>query len=296
MVTGVQTCALPICQFFYQNTVEERNPDASGKGSVWRLMPFVDNAFSILKVENENQARTAAAAFGEYARFLSDLDTAKLETIIPNFHNADFRIQQFRDSLKKDDPSVFRFKKAEFALDFIEKRLPFFENKNLNLPQRATHNDTKISNILFDKKTAAATCIIDLDTLQSGEILSDFGDMVRTYTPQYDEDFDADLSLVEMRFSYFEALAEGFLSEIGNVLTDSERKNLVFGAKRTVFVQALRFLTDYLNGDIYYKTERPDHNLARTRNQIALLKSIEKQADRMETTVAEIFISNKIKQ
>ena len=250
---------------------------------IWRVLPFIENTYSILKVENENQAFEAAKAFGEYARFLSDLEVSKIETIIPNFHNADFRIQQFNDALQNPN-SQLRQQIARNELIIIEKYISKFKNIQLNIPLRITHNDTKISNILFDKTTQKAACIIDLDTLQPSTILSDFGDMVRAYTPQYDEDFK-DFQAIEMRFSYFEALLTGFLSELKNILTKEEKAHLIYGASRTVFVQALRFLTDYLNHDIYYKTDYDDHNLTRTKNQLALFGSIEKQARKMQKLV-----------
>lgn len=264
-------------EYFHQDTDERGSRhEALHQGSIstgfWRMIPFIENTYSILKVENENQAFEAAKAFGEYLKYLVDLDTSKIHTIIPNFHNAAFRVQQFREALK-NKPTGERLKKAHNSLIFIEERINHFSQIIENIPLRVTHNDTKISNILFDETTQKAACIIDLDTLQPSTLLSDFGDMVRTYTPQYDED-ERDLEKVEMRLPYFEALMEGFLSELDSVLTASEKANLIFGAKRTVFVQALRFLTDYLNNDIYYKTDYAEHNLARAENQIALLKSI----------------------
>ena len=251
-------------------------PNTEG-GATWRMIPFIDNTFSILKVENENQAHEAAKAFGEYLRYLNDLPISKIHTIIPNFHNARFRVKQFKEAFKKNNLiHVERFENARNELIFIEKYIKYYSQVLKNIPQRITHNDTKISNILFDKTTKKAACIIDLDTLQPETVLSDFGDMVRTYTSPYGEE-ETDFSKIEMRFPYFEALLNGFLSEMGDVLTIEEKQNLLFGAKRTIFVQALRFLTDYLNNDTYYKTSYPEHNLMRTRNQIALLQSIDNQ-------------------
>ena len=256
--------------------------------SVWRLMPFIDNTYSILKISTEQQAFIAAEAFGEYVSYLSDLKVNRIHTILPNFHNADFRIQQHQDALNADDskkdPSVLRLKKAQNDLNFIQKHLPYFHNKQLNVPLRVTHNDTKISNILFDKTTHEAACIIDLDTLQTSTLLADFGDMVRTYTSEFDEDF-ADFPQIEMRFPYFDALLSGFMKNIHREILDEEKKALVFGAERTVFVQALRFMTDYLNNDVYYQTDFDDHNLVRAQNQLALFKSILKQRDKMEKLV-----------
>ncbi len=252
--------------YFHQNTE-----------GYWRMIPFINNTYSILKAENDNQAFQAAKAFGEYSRYLNDIDVKKIHTIIPNFHNAAFRISQFHDALNSK-PLEERLENTKSIMDYVNQKIHYFTNYIPTIPVRVTHNDTKISNILFDKTTQNASCIIDLDTLQPETILSDFGDMVRTYTPQYGED-EKDIEKVEMRLDYMKALIEGFLSEVDPFLTENEKKNLIYGAKRTIFVQALRFLTDYLNNDTYYKTSYPEQNLNRTLNQITLLKSLEAQED-----------------
>ena len=259
------------------------------EGAAWRLMPFVDNTYSILTVENEQQAFVAAEAFGEYLSYLSDLDVNKIHTILPNFHNADFRIQQHRDALKNSllaSPlaMTYRLKNAKKDLAFIQQHIPYFEHTHLNIPLRVTHNDTKISNILFDKTTHEAACIIDLDTLQNSTLLADFGDMVRSYTCSYDEDF-ADASQIEMQFSYFEALSLGFVKNMCGKILEEEKNALVYGAERTVFVQALRFMTDYLNNDTYYQTKYAEHNFVRAQNQLALFASIQEQRERMKLLV-----------
>lgn len=263
-------------------------------GNAWRLMPFIENTYSILKVENEQQAFLAAEAFGEYVSYLSDLDVHKIHTILPNFHNADFRIQQHRDALKNTQLAsslamTFRLKNAEKGLAFIQAHISYFEHKQLHIPLRVTHNDTKISNILFDKTTHEAACIIDLDTLQSSTLLADFGDMVRSYTCSHDEDFE-DASQIEMRFSYFEAFFSGFIKKLSGKMLEEEKNALIYGAERTVFVQALRFMTDYLNHDSYYQTKYEHHNLIRSQNQLALFKSILRQREKMQQLVKKIHI------
>ena len=252
-------------------------------GDAWRLMPFIDNTYSILKVENENQAFIAAEAFGEYLSFLSDLDVNTIHTILPNFHNADFRIQQHQDALKSTPPpSVSRLKNAEKGLVFIQQLLPYFANKKLNIPLRVTHNDTKISNILFDKTTHQAACIIDLDTLQTSTLLADFGDMVRSYTCSYDEDF-ADATQIQMRFSYFEALFLGFYKKTSQKILEEEKALLVYGAERTVFVQAVRFMTDYLNNDVYYQTKYAEHSPLKFSSSLAT--AVKNVAPRLPSTI-----------
>lgn len=143
------------------------------------------------------------------------------------------------------------------------------------MPLRVTHNDTKISNLLFDKNTHKPLAIIDLDTLQYGTMLSEFGDMVRSYCSNVSEDEEI-FEKISFRFDIFDALKEGFLSELAEILTPIEIENLDFGAKLTIFIQGIRFLSDFLNNDIYYKTKYNNHNLVRAKNQFALLKSFTK--------------------
>jgi thiamine kinase-like enzyme len=258
----------------------------------WRVVYTIENSFSILIVDNTEQAYDAAFAFGEYGRNLSDLEVSKIHTIIPRFHDADLRIEQFRTALKRGSSlspvttGVLRFEKAKNDLIFIQKHIPFFENKKLDIPLRVTHNDTKISNILFDKTTLKPSCIIDIDTLQPSTILSDFGDMVRAYTPNMGED-DPNLKDLTMRFDFFKSMTAGFLDGLKDALTPNEKAALIFGAKRTIFVQALRFMSDYLNNDVYYKTHYDDHNLIRAQNQLALYQSILTQEKEMERFILE---------
>ena len=273
--------------YLYKNgsdTESANTEPASLMGGTWRVLSAIENSFSHLTVDSPTQAYDAAYAFGEYGRYLNDLAVSKIHTIIPRFHDADLRIKQYKKALKSDF-SIFRLVRAHLDLIFTQSEIAFFENKNLrDIPTRITHNDTKISNILFDKTTLKPTCIIDLDTLQPSTILSDFGDMVRTYTPSLGED-DPNFMDLYMRFDFFEAMVAGFLDGLKNALTLKEKEALVFGAKRTIFVQALRFMTDYLNNDVYYKTQYEDHNLVRAQNQLALYQSILIQEGEMQDFV-----------
>lgn len=249
------------------------------ESGAWRLTDFIDHSVTYLKADSEVLAFKTALAFGEYLKYLSDLPTENMFTIIKDFHNAKLRIRQFQDALQRP-PSVERLKNAHNELIFIEKYIDYFNNYQPIVPTRIAHNDTKVSNILFDEKTDEVSCIIDLDLLQPDSLLSDFGDMVRAATPQLDEN-DTNIEGIEMRLSYFEALVSGFVAELKDILTNEEKDNLIFGAKRTVFVQALRFLADYLNDDIYYKIHYPEQNLMRARNQLSLFKSILQQEQDM---------------
>jgi Phosphotransferase enzyme family len=265
--------------FLVKNTEGPLPNQKTENEGTWRVVYAIENSFSILTVDDLEQAYDAAFAFGEYGRYLSDLDVSKIHTIIPRFHDADLRIEQFKTALK-GGPSVFRLEKAKNDLGFIQNHIPFFENKKLDIPLRVTHNDTKISNILFDKTTQKPSCIIDLDTLQPSTILSDFGDMVRAYTPNMGED-NPNFKDLTMRFDFFKSMTAGFLDGLKDALTPNEKAALIFGAKRTIFVQALRFMSDYLNNDVYYKTHYDDHNLIRAQNQLALYQSILAQEKEM---------------
>jgi hypothetical protein len=264
---------------FLVELVENNSKLENTEGGTWRVVHAIENSFSILTVDNLEQAYDAAFAFGEYGRYLSDLDVSKIHTIIPRFHDAYLRIEQFRTALKAN-PTAIRLEKAKKDLVFIQNHIPFFENIKLDIPLRVTHNDTKISNILFDKTTQKPSCIIDLDTLQPSTILSDYGDMVRAYTPNMGED-DPNFKDLTMRFDFFKSMTAGFLDGLKDGLTPNEKAALVYGAKRTIFVQALRFMNDYLNNDVYYKTHYDDHNLIRAQNQLALYESILKQEKEM---------------
>jgi thiamine kinase-like enzyme len=279
-------------RFFEMPKAVAQNGVSKGtEKQVWRLCPFIPNTYSILTAASPQQAFDAAAAFGAYFAYLSDLDTSKIQTVIPNFHNPDFRIQEYRTAfLQKETPSLERLQKAASALALVEQHLGLFEHRRYGLPKRIAHNDTKISNLLFDSGTHKPISVIDLDTVQVETVLSEFGDMLRSYTPSFDED-EPDAQKVTMRFEYFEAVASGFLSETTAILTPVEKSLLVYGGLRTVFVQALRFLTDYLNHDIYYKTHYADHNLVRAKNQFALFQSILKQQKQMETFINR-FVSS----
>ena len=149
------------------------------------------------------------------------------------------------------------------------------------IPERITHNDTKVNNILIDDLTGDGVCVIDLDTVMPGLSLYDFGDMVRAGTSPAEED-EVDLAKVGMRFEMYEALYRGFLSSAGSFLTEAERENLPFSGKLITFEIAIRFLTDYLEGDVYFKVKRPEHNLERCRNQLRMVESIEEQSKRMK--------------
>lgn len=242
------------------------------KTDYWRLFPFIKNTQTFNEVDTTEKAYQAAFAFGEYGRYLNDFDATALKETIPDFHNTNLRYQQFFEWTKKVKGT--RKKKAQKSIDQLFKyRYLVSVIKDIKLPLRVAHNDTKINNILFDKTTQQPVCVIDLDTLMPGTILYDFGDMVRTFTPSLEEN-SADYDQIFVRKNILKALTEGYIAGWNEELNYLETKLLHYGAQLTIFEQALRFLTDYLAGDPYYKVAYAEHNLVRAKNQICLLDSL----------------------
>lgn len=238
----------------------------------WRLYPFIPNTITYNQVDTTEQAYNAAFAFGEYTNYLHDFEVTSLHTTIPNFHNTNLRYQQFLEAIK--DGVGERKQRAKAAINqLLDYRHLLHTIKQATLPLRVTHNDTKINNILFDKTNGAAVCVIDLDTLMPGTLLYDYGDMVRTFTPPLDEN-SADFDNIYIRKEMLNALTEGYKDGMKESLTALEATLLLDGGKLTIYEQALRFLTDYLLGDVYYKVAKEEQNLIRAKNQICLLESL----------------------
>ena len=240
--------------------------------SHWRLFPFIPNTHTFNEVINEEMAFAAAFTFGEYGQYLQNFPMESLFETIPDFHNTALRFDQFTEAIE----NAF-FNKLILAEDSINQLLNYKyllkDISQLIFPIRVTHNDTKINNVLFDKTTGKAVCVIDLDTLMPGNLLFDFGDMVRTFTPALDENSD-DYDNIQVRPAILAALTKGYIAGWGGALTKLEEDSLLYGAQLTIFEQALRFLTDFLNGNIYYKVANEEQNLVRAKNQICLLESL----------------------
>ena len=235
------------------------------------------------------QAYEAARAFGRFQADLVDLPGRLVETI-PDFHNTPKRIADLEEAVRAD--VCGRVKTAEPEIEFVLSRKGEAEtlirlNREGAIPERITHNDTKLNNVLIDSVTGLGKCVIDLDTVMPGLVHYDFGDMVRTGTSPAAED-ERDLSKVTMRFPMFEALLRGYCSSAGAFLNPVEFEYLPFSGKLITLEIGTRFLTDYLSGDTYFKTHRAGHNLDRARTQIALVESIEQQMDRMNALVKEV--------
>jgi len=255
-------------------------------GNYWRAYRFIENATTYNSVESPAQAYQAARAFGEFQRMLADLPAPRLHDTIPDFHNTPKRFAALERAIAADVAGRVSVAGPEIAFALARKSLSSVLLDAV-LPERVTHNDTKINNVLLDDATGKGTCVIDLDTVMPGLAAYDFGDMVRTATCTAPED-ETDLSRVSMQFPLFEALARGYLSTAGEFLTRSEKEHLAVAGKVITFEIGTRFLTDYLSGDTYFKVHRQGHNLERCRSQFKLLESIEEQESRMNKLIQSI--------
>lgn len=259
-------------------------------GNFWRAYVFVENARSYDVLQNETQAYNVARAFGLFQNDLVDLPGERLHETIPDFHNTPKRLEVLEQAVKTDPYG--RVKTARREIDFALKRgeetgILLKLHASGDIPERITHNDTKANNILIDDLTGEGICVIDLDTVMPGLGLYDFGDMVRSGTNPAEED-EVDLRRVYMDFSMFEAMLRGFWSSSSENLTPAEKEYLPFSAKLIALEIGVRFLTDYLNGDVYFKTRRPTHNIERCRNQFKLVESMEQQMDRMNALLNQL--------
>jgi Ser/Thr protein kinase RdoA (MazF antagonist) len=246
----------------------------------FRMFPFVKKSYSIQVVSNTKQAYEAAKKFGEFTKLLSGFPAADLRITLPDFHNLSLRYKQFAASIQNGNKT--RIDTAAASIKFLieEKHIvDKFEQiqSSENFKLRATHHDTKISNVLFDENDNGI-CVIDLDTLMPGYFISDVGDMLRTYLSPVSEE-EKDFSKIQVREEYFEAIVKGYLSEMQQTLTLSEMQDFIYAGKFMIYMQALRFLTDYLNNDVYYGSSYEEQNLIRAQNQICLLEELNKKED-----------------
>ncbi len=252
-------------------------------GSCWRMFHFIARAHSDDSVGSPQDAARAAEAFGRFQQQLADLPAPRLRETIPGFHDTPQRFRALQDAITTDICN--RAAGCQAEIDFLLERAPLASVLlEAGLPERVTHNDTKLNNVLFDDATGEALCVVDLDTVMPGLSLYDFGDMVRTATSSTTED-EQDLAKVHMQMPYYRALVEGYLHTAGGLLTREERTMLPFAGKLIALEQAARFLSDYLQGDVYYPVTGTQQNLYRCRTQIALLRSMEQQAGAMEAVV-----------
>jgi Ser/Thr protein kinase RdoA (MazF antagonist) len=239
----------------------------------FRLFPFVANSHSKNVVETPEQAYQAAAQFGKFTHLLSGLSLQKLKTTIPHFHDLNLRYRQFLAALKTGNSARIAESADLIAAlfqhaDIVKQHKILL--KNPDFKRRATHHDTKISNVLFDAADTAL-CVIDFDTLMPGYFISDVGDMMRTYLSPASEE-EQDFDKIGIRPDFYKAIVQGYSDEMKSELTTTEKQAFVFSGKFLIYMQALRFLTDYLNNDVYYGSKYPKHNFMRAKNQMILLK------------------------
>lgn len=256
-------------------------------GECWRTFFYVERAQTFESVQNPHQAFEAGKAFGKFQCLLADLGGPRLHETIPDFHQARKRFNTLRQAIENDHFS--RAASASAEIDFALKHESIVDvllkaHARGEIPERITHNDTKFNNVMLDQDSGEELCVVDLDTVMPGLVLYDFGDMVRTTTSPTLED-ERDLSKVKMQMNMFEALARGYMQSAGSFLTPAEKSYLCFAGKLITFVIGMRFLTDYLCGDTYFRIHRPGHNLDRCRTQFALVESIQSQEKKMQRLV-----------
>ena len=256
-------------------------------GDYWRLMDFVADSKSYDSI-NPELAFRAGLAFGDFQKMLADLPEGPLFETIPHFHNMESRLEAFRESVKAD--AAGRVSKVGDMIKEIESRADEFciaerLHRDGKLPKRTNHCDTKVNNILFDENDNVL-CVVDLDTVMPGYVLSDFGDFIRTGANTGAED-DKNLDNISVDLDIFEGYAKGYLQK-ATFLNDTELENLAFGAKLLTYMQTVRFFTDYLNGDTYFKTGYPEHNMVRTEAQFKLLQSMEENFDKMKQIIEKL--------
>ena len=275
-------------------------PTNSGKSylkdsldNYWRAIKFISDTVTYDVAESAEDFYKVGKAFGEFQNKLAGYNAENLYESIPNFHNTKERFKTFLLAIENN--KARRLESVRSEVDFILERekdtsilLDLYENGEL--PLRVTHNDTKISNILMDANTKNGICIIDLDTIMPGLSLYDFGDAIRSGATHALED-EKDLDKVYVDLEFFEAFTKGFLEGTNSSLTEKEIEMLPMGAKVITLEQAIRFLTDYLDGDVYYKTTYSEQNLDRTRTQLKLVKDIEEKWDKLNNILNK-YVSN----
>lgn len=258
------------------------------EGNLWRTYPFIEGAKGYDEIESNEQAYQAARAFGAFQQLTAGLTGERLHETIPDFHHTPKRLEALEAAISNDIAG--RAASVLEEIGFARARAADCSRitdliASGEIPERVTHNDTKLNNVLLDEITAEGICVIDLDTTMPGSALYDFGDMVRTAAPTTRED-DPDVTHIGLCLDRFEALVTGYLST-ATFLNAAERANLAFSGKLLTLECGIRFLTDHLNGDTYFKIKRPGHNLDRCRNQFAFVRALEENMPAMEKIVAD---------
>jgi len=260
----------------YHNRTESLYIDKNG--NYWRAFEFIDDAFTPVVAQKPAQAKATAKTFARFTAALKDFNLNQLKIVIPDFHNLSFRYTQFQSALESEHYE--RMAKSMQLVDELKKReryKHFYEiitESPDEFPQRVMHHDAKISNILFSKKTGKVICPVDFDTVMPGYYFSDLGDMIRSMVCSCDEN-STSFESIRIRKGFYEAIVTGYMTVMKNYFTDSEKKYIHYAGLLMIYMQALRFITDYLNADIYYRIDYPEQNFDRGRNQLILLKQLE---------------------
>ena len=260
----------------------------------YRLYPFIQNSITIDVAHSPAQAFEAARQFGGFTHMLSDFPADRLYETLPDFHNLSLRYHAFQDARKQGLPD--RIRMAEQLINYLAAQhnlVTRYEHIGTNpgFKRRVTHHDTKISNVLFDKK-GHGICVIDLDTVMPGYFISDVGDMFRTYLCPVSEE-ESDMSRINVRLEYFEAIVQGYMEEMADVLTTEEKDAFVYAGEFMLYMQALRFLTDFLIGDKYYGSRYEGHNYIRALNQITLLQRFQELAPSLHSIASRSLSHSK---
>lgn len=246
-------------------------------GNYWRAFEFLEGTVTLDVPQNAEQAKNTARTFGQITAFLSSFNAEDLNIVIPDFHNLSFRYQQFEQALSNANPE--RLQKAADLIQEVknrEKYKDFYEHitKSSDFPKRVMHHDAKIANVLFDKKTGKVICAIDFDTTMPGYFFSDLGDMIRSMACSNDE-HSTDFNNLHIRKDFYKAIVSGYLEVMNDYLTNEEKKYIHSAGLIMIYMQAVRFIADYLNNDIYYQISYAEQNFDRGTNQVTLLKDLE---------------------
>jgi Phosphotransferase enzyme family len=281
--------------YFFVNPVatlqNEEMVSLPGKG-YFRMFRFVKGSITFDIVSNVSLAYEGARQFGKFTRLLSEFDTSKLHITLRDFHNLDLRYKQFEMALELGNKDRIEDCRASIAFIKEQKNIVDIFNTiktNVNFKKRVIHHDTKISNVLFDKN-GKGLCVIDLDTVMPGYFISDAGDMIRTYLSPVSEE-EKDFSKIQIREEYFQAILDGYLREMKDELSEEEKSYFVYAGKFMIYMQAIRFLTDHINNDIYYGAKYEGHNLTRGNNQLELLKQLLAKEEKLQAKVS-LYLDN----
>jgi len=262
-------------------------------GRCYRMMNYIDNSIVYQQTDDVSILQEAGFGLGQFISSLNDFDASSLVEVIPSFHDTRLRFENFKKSISED--KAYRVKDVQDDIKFVLDRenitsLIVDKIANKEIPLRVTHNDTKLNNFMFDKDTKKFRCLIDLDTIMPGSLLYDFGDAVRIACSTAGEE-ERDLTKVKFSLQAYEAFLKGFLSGIGDKITITEAKMLHIGAKIMAFEIGMRFLADYLDGDVYFKINEEDMNLVRARTQLKMVYEIEQKEKEMENILYKYYNS-----